>query len=607
MVEWKNKSFYIDGEPTRIFSGAIHYFRSFKQQWYDLLLKLKNAGLNTVETYCCWNLHEPKRGEFCFEGNLDIDYFIKTAQELGLYVIVRPGPYICAEWEYGGLPGWLLGEDGIRVRTTDERYISALKSYFDELMPRIVPHLQTNGGNVILVAAENEYGSFGNSREYMNLCAAMLKDYGVDVPLFTADGHSPLFIDGGQTDNHLIALDFGYDRSMPKSHFDEQQRRQPDSPMFHVEHWIGMFAHWGEGYINYDTETVANEVRGHLEENVDFNLYMFHGGTNYGFTNGANDFVITDGERERVGYAPDITSYDYDAPLNEWGECTEKYFAIQREMEKYYGYELPKPEPIELQSLGEVECNECAGLFDNLDAIGTKHHSCTPLSMEHFGQCFGYILYRHVINTDVKPEKLVFGSFADRLHVYFDGVYIDTLYRNDARRHVEIGDWFKKGGRLDILVENLGRINFGPEMCVGDRKGILDYVYITYKWGPRQLLNEWDIFTLPMENLERIDYCGVNKGQPAFYRGHFKAEKKKDCFVHLDGFKKGFVVVNGFNLGRFWDIGPQLSLYLPWPLLRDDNEIIVFSEEPSDRPVISIRDYHIIDSVKATEGPETIV
>ena len=256
---------------------------------------------------------------------MDLEYFISLAKELGLYVILRPGPYICAEWEFGGLPAWLLAEEGIRLRTSDKRYISALKSYFDELMPRVLPHLQTNGGNIILMAVENEYGSFGNDKNYMNQCAEILKGYGVDVPLVTADGHSPLFVDGGHADDALITLNFGYDEFPPKEHFSEQQKRQPNTAMLHMEHWIGVISHWGEPLMTYDAQKVAKEVRQHLEENVDFNLYMFHGGTNFGFTNGANDIPIKYSEYERMGYNPDIISYDYGVSLTELCECTEKY------------------------------------------------------------------------------------------------------------------------------------------------------------------------------------------------------------------------------------------------------------------------------------------
>ncbi|MCQ2449583.1 MAG: beta-galactosidase, partial [Clostridia bacterium] len=576
MVTWQNKRFEIDGEELKIFSGSIHYFRSVPEKWYDLLLKLKNAGMNTVETYSCWNLHEPKPSVYDFDGRLDIERFIKTAQELGLYVILRPGPYICAEWENGGLPAWLLKNENIRLRTVDEEYLSAVRRWFDVLIPKILPYLQTNGGNIILVGAENEYGSFGNSTEYMNTCADMLRNYGVDVPIFTSDGHLQMFLSGGHADDTLCALDFGYEYELNETHFSALDQFQPEAPHLHVEHWIGAMSHWGEPVQDYNAETVGKEVRQHLEQNASFNLYMFHGGTNFGFLNGANSFNNDPENRTKLTYFADVTSYDYGAPLTEWGECTPKYFAIQKEMERYLGKELPKPQPVETQNLGEVCLNESADLFANLENIGQKFCSPCLYGMEHFGQNFGYILYRTQIVSGQPINLLAFGSIADRVRIYFNGIYRGTLDRNDERKYFEVDGWMNEGGTLDLLVENMGRVNFGPELLRGDRKGLLDYVFVSSEGGPRQLLHNWEVFTLPMHDLSGIQATASEDKHPTFYKGYFSAESQKDCFIHPDGFTKGFITVNGFNLGRYWKIGPQRSLYLPGALLKAENEIIVF-------------------------------
>ncbi len=606
MVTWKNKHFEIDGKPLRIFSGSIHYFRSMPGKWHELLLKLKNAGMNTVETYCCWNLHEPRPGEYDFSGRLDLERFLKTAQELGLYVIVRPGPYICAEWDNGGLPAWLLKNENIRLRTEDEEYLSAVDRWFDVLMPKILPFLQTNGGNVILVAAENEYGSFGNSTVYMNRCVKMLKDRGVDVPIFTSDGHLRMFLNGGHADGTLCALDFGYDKELTPAHFAALDEFQPDAPHFHVEHWIGAMSHWGDPVQDYDAQTVATEVRQHLEQDADFNLYMFHGGTNFGFLNGANSFNCDPDNKTKLTYFADVTSYDYGAPLTEWGECTPKYFAIQQVMEQYLGKKLPKPEPVETQNLGEVRLTQSADLFCNLEAVGQRFRSPCLYGMEHFGQDYGYILYRTQLPAGQPIDLLAFGKFADRVLVYFNGIYRGTVSRNDEKQYLEVDGWMTDGGTLDLLVENMGRVNFGPELLRGDRKGLLDYVFVSETGGPRQLLHQWEVFTLPMADLSRLSYSGAGKN-PVFYKGTFRAGQRKDCFIHPDGFTKGFIVVNGTNLGRYWNVGPQRSLYLPGELLKDENEIIVFDEQPTENPVLSIRDDHILDSIKTTDGPETVV
>lgn len=607
MITWKNKKFYKDGEPFSIYGGSIHYFRSLPEKWYDLLLKLKNCGLNTVETYCAWNLHEPEPGVFCFDGRLDIERFIQTATELGLYVIIRPGPYICAEWEHGGLPGWLLKDPAMKVRTEEGEYLHYVKRYFDHLMPHILPYLETNGGNVILMAAENEYGSYGNSTSYMNSCATMLREYGVDVPIFTADGHMKMFLDGGHADDCLCALDFGYDQGkVYPDHVKPLSARQPEAPWFHVEFWIGMFAQWGEPQQNYPAEYVEAELRKHLEMGMDFVFYMFHGGTNFGFYNGANSFNKNPEKPLEYKYFADVTSYDYDAPLTEWGEITPKYLAIQKVMSEHLGVELPKPEPVPVMEVGDVELTQCGELFDNLDNIGKKYQSACIQPMEHFDQSLGFILYRTEIPYQNDISYLALHGVSDLAHVYFNGIYRGSIHRNDAEPYIP-SPWMIEGGTLEILVENLGRVNFGAGMLDGERKGIQNRVVMQGKGGPGQNIFNWEVYTLPMEDLSNLTYNGGTEDRPMFYKGTFSVKEKKDCFVHLDNFEKGFVVVNGFNIGRYWEIGPQKSLYLPASLLKDENEIVVFDIHPTENPVLSIRDYHILGSMTTDKGPETIM
>lgn len=594
MITYSEGKFYRNGEEFSVYSGAIHYFRTFAEQWRDRLEKLKAAGLNTVETYCCWNLHEPTEGCFDFSGMLDVERFIALADELGLYVIIRPGPYICAEWDFGGFPGWLLADDGIRLRTTDERYFAKVRRYMRVLMSHIVPHLETNGGNVILVAVENEYGSFGNSRAYMNACAELLRELGVDVPLFTADGHTMAYLNGGRADDVLCALDFGYDDGLLPEHTAAVKTIQPDAPLFHAEHWIGQFAHWGRPLQTYPAETVAREVQQHLDQDMNFNLYMFHGGTNWGFYAGANTVACNQEHRTKTKYYPDVTSYDYDALLTEWGDCTPKFFAVQKVMEKHLGRSLPTPPPVKLQNIGRVSLEECAPLWDNLDAVGTRFTDCLPHNMEHYGQSLGYILYRTEIKTKQPIRFLALEEVHDRVHVYFNGIERGVVYRNDDKPYLEVDGWMDEGGTLELLVENLGHINFGPALCRGDRKGICDNVYIGC--GPRQILCDWEIYTLPMQRWDALRYQRAVGRLPAFFRGCFDADTTADCFIDPRGFTKGFVVVNGFNLGRFWNIGPQQTLYLPAPLLKPrHNELILFEEEAVEEPAVYITDRHVLD------------
>ncbi len=604
---WEKDQFFLNGEPFRIYSGAIHYFRSLPGKWRELLQKLKDMGFNTVETYCAWNMHEPRQGEFCFDGRLDFENFLNIAQELGLYAIVRPGPYICAEFEFGGIPGWLLKDPSIRIRTSQPAYMNALSAYMDELMKRLVPHLITNGGNVLMLAAENEYGSFGNDTEYMNMCAKLLEDRGCDVPIFTSDGRRRMFLEGGHADGKLCCVDFGFHHNIFPEDYQYLMDYQPEGPKFNVEHWIGNFTQWGTPNVGYPAESAAREVKQNIEIGANFNLYMFHGGTNFEFSNGANTFAKDKENPGKLTYFADTTTYDYGAPLTEWGECTPKYFAIQKVMEEHLGKKLPKPEPVPLQNLGEVKLTEQAGLFANLDNIGDHFTDNLPHNMEHYGQSLGYILYRTTIKGIYIPKALIARNIHDRVHLYFNGVYRGTLERNNEKAYFELGDWFTNGGTLDLLVENMGRVGFGPDMLWGDRKGILEPVHVTADC--RQFLFNWDVYCLPMTNrLDALSYVpNATENLPTFYRGTFKAEEQKDCFIHPDGFTKGFIVVNGFNLGKYWKIGPQYSIYLPGCILKEENEIIVFDEEPTTNPHVNIRDYHVLDLIKKDDTPDVIV
>ncbi len=610
MVTWKDRKFYINDEPIEIHSGAIHYFRSRPDRWKEYLTKLKNCGFNAVETYCAWNLHEPREGEFDFSDGLDVVRFVETAKEVGLYVVLRPGPYICAEWEAGGFPAWLLKDKNFRLRTTEGEFLTYVERYFDQLLPQLAKHSEPNGGNIILLAAENEYGSMGNDRNYMNQCAKLMEKYEFQIPIFTADGHSEMFLKGGRADGYLCALDFGYNNGMVvHEHYDDLYEIMPDAPFFRVEFWNGMFTHWGCPTQKYSDDFVAGEVKQHLENGDSFNMYMFHGGTNFGFTSGANYFYVDEQNRMKATYYPDTTSYDYDAMLTEWGEITPKYLKVQKVMSEHLGYELPKPEPVPVMAIGDVKLEKSAEMFDNLDALGERYQSAIAHHMEYYNQNFGYILYRTEVPANKRLDMVGIIGLADRVNIYFNGEWKGVIDRNDEKQYLEVDGWMDCGGTLDLLVENQGRVNFGPLMDLGDRKGIDGHVYVTQHCGPRQILYNWEVYTLSMDDLHSISYAdGKQEGKrPVFYKGTFKAEERKESFIHLDHFGKGFVVVNGFNLGRYWEIGPQKSLYLPSSILKDENEIIVFAEQPTDNPVISIRDYHILNAMETTEGPITIV
>ncbi len=582
MFEIKNKEFYMDGKPFKIYSGAMHYFRTLPEYWEDRLTKLKLAGFNTVETYTCWNLHEPKPGEFNFEGMLDIERFVKTAQKVGLYCIVRPGPYICAEWDFGGLPAWLLKDKNMQIRCMYPDFTACVERYYRELLGRLRPLLQSNSGNIIAMQVENEYGSYGNDKDYLKFVEELTRDCGIDCELFTSDGNWKNMLSGGSLPHIYKVLNFG---SKAKTAFKCLKDFENQGPNMCGEFWCGWFDHWRDIHHTRNADEIVKEVQDFLDCGASFNFYMFHGGTNFGFNAGAN-------HNPGKPYEPTVTSYDYCALLNEWGDYTPAYHAVRELLHKHQGLELGElPPSPKLQTIGAVKLTESAGLFENLDNIGEKHRVPVPESMEYFGQNFGMIYYETVIKGHYDPIPLMVRNVHD-----FGFVYVDDKYKKFIDRTVytqtgkfSIGSIFKKATKseqdtsvvfigavngekkIGILIDSMGRVNYGENM--NDRKGFTD-IYIA---NQRQM--GYDVWTLPLDNLEKLEYKQAerfDKDKGAmFYKGTFKASSNADCFVHLDGFEKGYVWINGFNLGRYWNVGPQKSLYLPGALLKDENEIVV--------------------------------
>ena len=557
---YKGKSFYFDGEPFAVHAGAIHYWRVVPEYWEDRLRKLKACGFNTVETYTCWNLHERREGQFDFSGGLDVVRFIEIAESLGLKVIIRPGPYICAEFDFGGLPSWLLAYDNMSIRCNDEKYLSKVRPYYHELLSRIAPHLCTRGGGVIMVQIENEYGSYGDDKDYLRRVVDIYREEGIDCLLFTGDGVEPSMLSGGTLPEFLCAANFG---SSPRDRFAKLSAFRPDQPLMSAEYWSGWFEHWGEPHRAHKLESNVRCLRDMLEMGASFSMYMFHGGTNFGFTNGANHTIAE--------YQPTISSYDYCAPLSEAGDMTPTYYAIRDLLAEFNGgYPTFDVKETEKKAYGKVTLTESALLFDNLDAIGTTVHSAAPLSMEQVGQDFGYILYSSTLH--------------DRAWVYVDGKLAGIRQRSGQKDEIKIAVKDGESVKLDILVENCGRVNYGPKLF--DKKGIFNHIHLgnRFHFG-------WDMTSLPMEDLSGLTYTDdvVFRGQPAFLRGTLTVDgTPADTFLRTDGFKKGIVLVNGFNLGRYWnDMGPTKTLFVPAPILREgENEIIVFETEGFNTPTI---------------------
>ncbi len=568
-------TFYLNGKPFQIISGSIHYFRVVPEYWQDRLEKLKAMGCNTVETYIPWNFHEPKRGVFRFDGMGDVVKFVRTAQTLGLYAILRPSPYICAEWEFGGLPAWLLAEDGMRLRVSDPAFLAHVADYYHVLMEKLVPLQIDHGGPVILMQVENEYGSYANDKKYLRWLRDRMRQAGITVPLVTSDGPTLECLDGGSVEGVIPAVNFG---SRAGERFRVLEQYCPSAPKMCMEFWVGWFDHWGSG----------GHVTGNLEESVkdleqilkqgNVNIYMFEGGTNFGFLNGANYFDAL---------TPDVTSYDYDAALTEDGQITEKYRRFREVIAKYR--EVPEVKlsmEIHRVDYGTVSVAEKVSLFSVLENLSQPMESIHPQSMERLGQACGYILYRTALATEERVDRLRLRGANDRAQIFIDGNPALTLYDRELLDERKLERSVPKGAAMDILVENMGRVNFGSRL-EEQRKGMDGGVVINGHWH-----TQWTQYPLPLENIKDVDFSREYKpGLPGFFRFVFRAETLGDTFLDVSGWGKGCAFVNGFNIGRFWEIGPQKRLYIPAPLLNlGENEIILFETEGKTAETVALRD-----------------
>ncbi|MFB7593967.1 beta-galactosidase family protein [Streptomyces sp. NPDC056160] len=543
------------GRPHRVLAGSLHYFRVRPEQWADRLERLAALGLNTVDTYVPWNFHERTAGDVRFDGERDLPRFVALAQDAGLDVIVRPGPYICAEWDNGGLPAWLTGTPGMRLRTSYGPFLDAVGRWFDELVPRVAALQAGRGGPVVAVQIENEYGSYGDDQHYVRWVRDALVERGVTELLYTADGPTALMQDGGSLPGHLAAATFG---SRPAEAAALLRARRPDEPFLCAEFWNGWFDHWGEPHHVRSAGSAAEDVGGILEAGGSVSLYMAHGGTNFGLWAGANH----DGERLQ----PTVTSYDSDAPIAEHGALTEKFHALRKRLTPFTGPGREVPEPPAdppLLAPRTLEVTRGSALLPALRSVGEPVHAPLPLSFEELGQSSGLVLYTAEPLLPPGRQELTVTGLHDRAQVFVDGVPVAVLDRETASFTVP-GAGARV--RLELLVENQGRINYGP--LLGQGKGILGGVRVD-----RRLVHGWTMRRLPLDtwtrqDVERAAAAAPREDRAGFATARLTVTEPADTFLALPGFGKGFVWVGDTLLGRYWERGPQTTLYLPGPLLR---------------------------------------
>ncbi|MBB6109842.1 beta-galactosidase [Mucilaginibacter lappiensis] len=563
--------FLLDGKPFQIISGEMHPARIPREYWRDRIRMTKAMGCNTIAAYIFWNYHEATPGVFDFKtGNHDIAEFIRICKEEGMWVLLRPGPYVCAEWDFGGLPSWLLKIPDIKVRCMDPRYMSAVSRYVTHLAAEVKSLQCTNGGPIIMSQIENEYGSYANDKTYLETLRKLWVQNGINVPFYTADGATPYMLEAGNIDGAAIGLDSG----SSDEDFAQATKRNPNVPSFSSETYPGWLTHWKEKFAKPDTNSLKKEITYLLENHKSFNLYVIHGGTNFGFTAGANAFSTTQ-------YQPDLTSYDYDAPISEQGQATPKYYMLRNLISKYVKYKIPAvPQAPKAISIPAITLAPFTSIWQQLPK---PFLSPQPQPMEYYDQNQGLMLYRTKL-IGHKKGTLTITEPHDYAMVFVDDKLIDTVYRDGGKWNIKIPESSSKDPVLDILVEGMGHINFAQYII--DRKGITDRVTLN-----GMTLMDWQIYPLPMteafiKTLKPAKAEADAKGM--FFKGTFDLQETGDTYFDLSNYAKGIIYVNGHNLGRYWNTGPQQRLYCPasW-LKKGNNEIIVFDFHLNEAKTIS--------------------
>lgn len=590
-----NKTFLLNGKPFIVKAAEVHYPRIPRPYWEHRIKMCKALGMNTLCLYVFWNIHEQEEGKFDFTGNNDVAEFIRLAQKNGLYVIVRPGPYVCAEWEMGGLPWWLLKKKDIRLREQDPYFMERYRIFAKKLGEQIGDLTIEKGGPIIMVQVENEYGSYGEDKPYVAAIRDIIRESGFDkVTLFQCDWSSNFTKNG--LDDLVWTMNFGTGANI-QNEFKPLKELRPESPLMCSEFWSGWFDKWGGRHETRGSKEMVGGLKEMLDNGISFSLYMTHGGTSWGHWAGANS----------PGFSPDVTSYDYDAPINEAGQTTPKYMELREMLAEYSDKKLPSiPKAYPVISIPKVEFTEVAPLFDNLPEPKT---SMDIQTMEAFNQGWGSILYRTQAPAVPTQSILTVTDGHDYVQVFINGKLIGSMDRRNHEKTLLLPA-MKAGDQLDILVEAMGRINFGR--AIKDFKGITEKVELSYAMENGSQVNinlkNWQVYNLSdsyqaQKDMKYVPLAGQKV--PGCYRATFNLKKTGDTFINLETWGKGQVYVNGHAIGRFWKIGPQQTLYMPgcW-LKKGENEIIVQDIVGPQETVVEGLEKPIIDKLNV-DAPNT--
>ena len=577
-----DEAFLLDGKPFQMISGEMHYPRVPREAWRARMKMAKAMGLNTIGTYVFWNLHEPQKGKFDFSGNNDVAEFVRIAQQEGLWVILRPSPYVCAEWEFGGYPYWLQNEKGLEVRSKEAQYLKEYESYIKEVGRQLAPLQINHGGNILMVQIENEYGSYGSDKEYLGINQKLFKEAGFDGLLYTCDPAPDLV--AGHLPGLLPAVNGLDNPAKVKKIINENHDGK--GPYYIAEWYPAWFDWWGTAHHTIPAERYAGRLDSVLAAGISINMYMFHGGTTRAFMNGANF-------KDTSPYEPQTSSYDYDAPLDEAGNATPKFMQFRQVIQKHLpaGVQLPDvPAAKPVITIPAVKLTQSVSLLNTLPAA---KENISPLTFEDLHQDYGFVLYRTVLNGS-QSGQLKLKELRDYAVIMINGKKVGTLDRrlNQDSLYLKL-----PAGKvtLDILIENLGRINFGKYL-LQNKKGITQQALLNGK-----ILQHWKMYSLPFHDLSTVKFTSAkqNGQSPVIRKGGFKLDKLGDTYLDMSNWGKGVVWVNGNNLGRYWGIGPQQTLYLPVEWLKKGyNDVEVLELLKPEQDQLAGVDKPILDVVK---------